>query len=94
MDPSGRSAFGLLIGCSCDIGLPSSAKNVTKLSGVGLTCFRLSAQVLQRQRGSKLSAWIDAPSGVLDAGLGRLVLGPSRGWRSYTKASLEMGGVT
>ncbi|RWW08623.1 hypothetical protein GW17_00027926 [Ensete ventricosum] len=34
VDPPGCFVFGLLVGRSCDIGPPSSAKNVTKLSVV------------------------------------------------------------
>ncbi|RRT47660.1 hypothetical protein B296_00028311 [Ensete ventricosum] len=38
MDPPGCSVFGLLVGRSCDIDPPSSAKNVIELSGVKLRC--------------------------------------------------------
>ncbi|RZR94287.1 hypothetical protein BHM03_00022951 [Ensete ventricosum] len=77
MDPPGCSAFGLLVGRSCDIGPPSSAKNVTKLSGVELRCrldlFLFECASPPTSVGVKLPAWIDAPSGVLDTELGRLV---------------------
>ncbi|RZS20748.1 hypothetical protein BHM03_00053309 [Ensete ventricosum] len=38
VNPSGCSEFGLLVGCSCDIGPPSSVKNVVEPSGVELRC--------------------------------------------------------
>ncbi|RRT31787.1 hypothetical protein B296_00057050, partial [Ensete ventricosum] len=88
---------------SCHDGRPEAWRNGRELGVRGsepqvveqpLVTIRCGAQVRQRRWGSKLPAWIDAPSGTSTQGSVDLSLGPSRGWRSCTKASLEMGGVT
>ncbi|RWV92113.1 hypothetical protein GW17_00045550 [Ensete ventricosum] len=99
MDLPGCFAFGLLIGRSCDIGPPSSAKKCYET-------FRSRAEVSARPvlvrvrksandgggqnflRGLMLLRGFSTQSSV------GLSLGSSQGWRSCTKASLEMGGVT